>query len=150
MSSTRELNPRRFSQILVGVDDSPDAQLAFRFAMNRAKQDDAELDLVTVIEENDINIYQALDKNFITQKRAELEKHLQEYRKIALEFGIKKVQTYIAEGEAGETIVKNVIPRVNPDLLVIGSSSKTGMAKYFGSQASYMAKYAPISVLVVR
>ena len=68
MSSTRELNPRRFSQILVGVDDSPDAQLAFRFAMNRAKQDDAELDLVTVIEENDINIYQALDKNFITQK----------------------------------------------------------------------------------
>ncbi len=126
--SSREFNPKRFSKILVGVDDSPDAQLAFRFAMNRAKQDDSELDLVTVIEENDINIYQALDKNFITQK----------------------VQTYIAEGEAGETIVKNVIPSVDPDLLVIGSSSKTGMAKYFGSQASYMAKHAPISVLVVR
>ncbi|WP_371862020.1 universal stress protein, partial [Pediococcus pentosaceus] len=136
MMSSREFNPKRFSKILVGVDDSPDAQLAFRFAMNRAKQDDSELDLVTVIEENDINIYQALDKNFITQKRTELEKHLQNYRKIALEFGIKKVQTYIAEGEAGETIVKNVIPSVDPDLLVIGSSSKTGMAKYFGSQAS--------------
>jgi len=136
--SSREFNPKRFSKILVGGDDSPDAQLAFRFAMNRAKQDDSELDLVTVIEENDINIYQALDKNFITQKRTELEKHLQNYRKIALEFGIKKVQTYIAEGEAGETIVKNVIPSVDPDLLVIGSSSKTWMAKYFGYQASYM------------
>ncbi|MBZ5943022.1 universal stress protein, partial [Weissella cibaria] len=46
--SSREFNPKRFSKILVGVDDSPDAQLAFRFAMNRAKQDDSELDLVTV------------------------------------------------------------------------------------------------------
>lgn len=145
-----ELNPKKFSKILVGVDDSPDAQMAFRFAMNRAKQDDAELDLVTVIEDDDINVYQALDKNFITGKREQSEKHLAQYKQIAEKFGIKKVQTYIAEGEAGETIVKNVIPQVEPDLLVIGSSSRTGVAKYFGSQASYMSKYAPVSVLVIR
>lgn len=149
MSESR-LDPKRFSKILVGVDDSPDAQLAFRFAMNRAKQDNAELDIVSILEQDDINIYQALNKDYILDKRDELEKHLQGYRKIAEEFGIRKVETYTAEGDAGETIVKDVIPHVNPDLLVIGSSSKSGVARYFGSQASYMAKYSPVSILVIR
>ena len=56
----------------------------------------------------------------------------------------------MAEGNAGEEIVKNVIPKVKPDLLIIGALSKQGIKKFFGSQAAYMAKYAPISVLVVR
>ncbi|MDV7718312.1 universal stress protein [Pediococcus ethanolidurans] len=149
MSKSR-LDPKRFSKILVGVDDSPDAQLAFRFAMNRAKQDNAELDIVSILEQDDINVYQALNKNYIRDKRNDLEKHLQGYRKIAEEFGIRKVETYTAEGDAGETIVKDVIPHVEPDLLVIGSSSRSGVARYFGSQASYMAKYSPVSVLVIR
>ena len=92
MSESR-LDPKRFSKILVGVDDSPDAQLAFRFAMNRAKQDNAELDIVSILEQDDINIYQALNKDYILDKRDELEKHLQGYRKIAEEFGIRKVET---------------------------------------------------------
>ncbi|MBU7554625.1 universal stress protein [Pediococcus ethanolidurans] len=149
MSESR-LDPKRFSKILVGVDDSPDAQLAFRFAMNRAKQDNAELDIVSILEQDDINVYQALNKNYIRDKRNDLEKHLQGYRKIAEGFGIRKVETYTAEGDAGETIVKDVIPHVKPDLLVIGSSSRSGVARYFGSQASYMAKYSPVSVLVIR
>nr|WP_281727958.1 universal stress protein [Pediococcus argentinicus] len=144
------MNPKQFSKILVGVDDSPDAQMAFRFAMNRAKQDNAELDLVSVLEEDEINIYQALNKDYVSSKREDMEKHLKEYAKVAQEFGIKKVKTYIAEGDAGETIVKSVIPEVEPDLLVIGSSSRTGVARYFGSQASYMAKYSPVSVMVIR
>ena len=43
-----------------------------------------------------------------------------------------------------------MIPAVKPDLLIVGARSKQGIAKHFGSQAAYMAKYAPISVLVVR
>ncbi|AMV63321.1 Universal stress protein family [Pediococcus damnosus] len=148
--SESHFDPKHFSKILVGVDDSPDAQLAFRFAMNRAKQDNAELDIVSILEEDEINIYQALNKDYIQNKRDDLEKHLQGYRKVAEEFGIKKVETYTAEGDAGETIVKDVIPHVEPDLLVIGSSSRSGVARYFGSQASYMAKYSPVSVLVIR
>ncbi|MCM8610445.1 MULTISPECIES: universal stress protein, partial [Lactiplantibacillus] len=48
------------------------------------------------------------------------------------------------------TIVKTVIPALKPDLLVIGSVAKHGVRKYFWSQAAYMAKHAPISVLVIR
>lgn len=62
----------------------------------------------------------------------------------------KKVRSIVAEGNAGETIVKDVIPHVEPDLLIIGSCAKKGLARRFGSQAAYMAKYSPISVLVIR
>ncbi|KRN28949.1 UspA family nucleotide-binding protein [Lactobacillus selangorensis] len=143
-------DPKRFSRILVGVDDSEDAQLAFRYAMNRAKMDDSELYIVSILENNEFNIYQALDKDFIHGKRDDLEQHMQGYVKVAKEFGIKKVKAVVAEGEPGETIVKEVIPSVKPDLLVVGSLSKKGPRRYFGSQAAYMAKYAPISVMVVR
>jgi nucleotide-binding universal stress UspA family protein len=43
-----------------------------------------------------------------------------------------------------------VIPHIEPDLLIVGSEAKKGIAKRFGSQAAYMAKYAPIPVLVIR
>ena len=107
---------KNIKKILVGVDDSEDAQLAFRVAMRRALDLDATL--------------------CITQ--------------IALQAGIKRVEVVIAEGDAGETIIKRIIPKVEPDLLIIGALSKKGVKKFFGSQAAYMAKHAPISVLVVR
>lgn len=56
----------------------------------------------------------------------------------------------IAEGDPGKTIVSEVIPQMNPDLLIVGSFDKTGISKRFGSQAAYMAKYAPVPVLVMR
>ncbi|MFD1671062.1 universal stress protein [Agrilactobacillus yilanensis] len=149
----RDLNPsnvKTFNKILVGVDDSEDAQLAFRYALNRAKVDKAHLVICSILEPDEINVYQALDKDFVHGQRAELEAHLKGYQKLAQQFGIEDVQIVVAEGDAGETIVKKVIPKVEPDVLVIGAESKKGLKRHFGSQAAYMAKYAPISVFVIR
>ncbi|MFT8708845.1 MAG: universal stress protein [Sporolactobacillus sp.] len=139
-----------FSHILVGVDDSADAQLAFRYAMQRAKRDNAQLTIVSILEKGDMNIYQALNKDYIHGERKDLETRIQTYKQIAVDFGVEQVNAVITEGEPGEVIVKEVIPHTNADLLIIGSEDKRGIARHFGSQAAYMAKYAPISVLVVR
>lgn len=140
----------KFNRILVGVDDSADALLAFDYAIHQAKQDNAELVIVSVLEDDDMNVYQALSKDYVHGERAELEKHILKYQKQAEDAGVTNVRSVIAEGEPGETIVKDVIPHVQPDLLIIGSLAKKGIAKRFGSQAAYMAKYAPIAVLVIR
>ncbi|WP_220751675.1 universal stress protein [Apilactobacillus xinyiensis] len=139
-----------FKKILVAVDDSDDAILAFKYAIERAKKDNASLTIVSVLEDEDMNIYQALTKDYIHGERSELEQHVLDYQKQAQAAGVKDVNVIVSEGVAGETIVKDVIPHVNPDLLIIGSESKKGIAKHFGSQAAYMAKYAPISVMVIR
>ncbi|AVK61095.1 universal stress protein UspA [Lactobacillus sp. CBA3605] len=145
-----EMSPKEFKHILVGVDDSDDAQLAFRYAINRAKTDGAKLTIVSILEQDNMNVYEAMSKDFIHGQRADLEHHVLQYEKLARQFGVVDVNTVVDEGDPGETIVKDIIPALKPDLLVIGSISKQGVRKYFGSQAAYMAKHAPISVLVVR
>lgn len=144
------MNPKEFKKILVGVDDSQDAQLAFRYAMNRAKNDGASLVIVTVSENDDMNVYQALSKDYVNEKHKRLMQHIAKYQQVAEQFGVKDVSTVVAQGNPGKVIVDEVIKHVQPDLLVIGAQAKSGIEKHFGSQAAYMAKYAPISVLVVR
>lgn len=139
-----------FKHILVGVDDSADALLAFDYAINQAIEDQAELTIVSVLEDEDMNVYEALSKDYVHGERDALAQHLTSYQQKALAAGVKKVNTMIAQGEPGETIVKVVIPDIKPDLLIIGSLAKKGLARHFGSQAAYMAKHAPIAVMVVR
>ncbi|MBU7555372.1 universal stress protein [Pediococcus ethanolidurans] len=139
-----------FKHILVGVDDSEDAILAFKYAIHLANQNNSELIIVSVLETGDMNVYEALNKDFVHGKRDDLEKHVQTYKQQAIDAGVKKATVLVAEGEPGETIVKDVIPHVKPDLLVIGSKAKKGLSRHLGSQAAYMAKYASIIVTVVR
>lgn len=140
----------KFKRILVGVDDSPDAQLAFRYAISEARLSGASLVIASVLEADNVNVFQALSKDYVHGERKDLAQHLNQYRELALRAGVKTVDTVVEEGDPGEVIVKSIIPAVHADLLIVGSLSKTGVRKYFGSQAAYMAKYSPISVMVVR
>lgn len=139
-----------FKKILVGTDDSQDALLAFQYAVSYAQSTEAELFIVSVLEKDEMNVYQALNDDYIHGERKDLEAHLLEYKKSAENAGVRQVQTLIREGDPGKTIVHDVIPKIQPDLLIIGSFDKKGVARYFGSQAAYMAKYSPIPVLIMR
>lgn len=141
---------KNIKRILVGVDDSEDAQLAFRVAMKRAIELNAALYITSILEKDEMNVYQILNADYLREQIDKLNQHIERYKKVAIEAGVKKVYTITGQGDAGETIVKEIIPQVNPDLLIIGALAKEGIGKYFGSQAAYMAKYAPVSVLVVR
>lgn len=139
-----------FQHILVGVDDSEDALLAFRYAIATAKQRHAALTIVSILEDSDVNVFQAMDKDYIHGERSELEKHINTYVQQAKDAGVEQVNAVVSEGKPAEVIVKDVIPHVKPDVLIIGSIAKKGLKRRVGSQAAYMAKYAPISVLVIR
>lgn len=140
----------KHKNILVGVDDSADAQYAFLAAVSHALEDGAMLHIVTVFETDELNVFQALDKDELTNRRHAIERRLEEYKQQAIDAGVKTVHVVLAEGEPGETIVKDVIPDVKPDIVIVGSATKKGLGKYWGSQAAYIAKYSPVSVMVVR
>ena len=50
----------KFSKIMVGVEESPDALKAFHYAIQKAKEEQAELVIVSILEEKEINVYQSL------------------------------------------------------------------------------------------
>ncbi|MFD1472124.1 universal stress protein [Companilactobacillus mishanensis] len=139
-----------FKRILVGVDDSEDSLLALKYAIHTAKEDKSELYIVSILESNDMNVFQVLDKDYIHGEREQLEEHILKFKNLAEKAGVEKVFAVVDEGEPGETIVKKIIPNVHPDLLVVGSEARKGISKHFGSQAAYMAKYADISVMIFR
>ncbi|HEY0222340.1 MAG TPA: universal stress protein [Lactovum miscens] len=141
-----------FKRILVGVDDSEDAQMGFRYAIREAKKIDATLIITSILEGNEMNVYQALDKDHVRSERTKLEENIKAYQQRAKEAGVEKVEVIVEEGIAGAVIVKKVIPASKADLLVIGSNSnkKKGLKRLLGSQAEYIAKNSPISVMIVR
>ena len=139
-----------FQRILVGVDQSADAQKAFHFAIRRAQQTHAQLLIVSVFEKQTMNVYEALNDDYVRNKREDVEKDLQQYIATAQAAGVQDVRGIISEGNQGEKIVEDIIPQYQPDLLIIGSLDKKGPQRFFGSQAAYMAKRDPISVLVIR
>lgn len=150
---TVEITPRSFKKILVGVDDAPDAKAAYDYAIDKAKRDGSEIGIVSILETDDINIYEALTKDYVHSTHEELERRINEYVEAAIAYGIdpKKITPIIDEGsKPSERIVNHVIPEFKPDLLVIGSVGKKDSRKLFGSQAAYMAKNAGISVTIVR
>lgn len=97
-----------------------------------------------------MNVYEALNDDYVRNKREDVEKDLQQYIATAQAAGVQDVRGIISEGNPGEKIVEDIIPQYQPDLLIIGSLDKEGPQRFFGSQAAYMAKRAPISVLVIR
>ncbi|WP_461239948.1 universal stress protein [Paucilactobacillus sp. N302-9] len=148
-----EIKPKEFHKILVGVDDAPDARAAFNYAVDKAKRDGSEIGIVSVLETGDVNVYQALTKDYIHSTHEQLEARVNEYVEAAIAYGIdpQKITAIIDEGaKPAERIINHVLPEFHADLLVVGSVGKSDSRKLFGSQASYMAKNAGISVTIIR
>ena len=135
-----DIKPKKFKKILVGVDDAPDARAAFSYAVDKAKRDR-------------VNIYQALDKDYVHSTEDDLRKRLNDYVQAAIDYGVdpKKITAIVDQGDRpAERICNHVIPEFKPDLLIIGSIGKNGNRNAVGSQASYMVKHSGTSVFVIR
>lgn len=105
-----------FQRILVGVDQSADAQKAFHFAIRRAQQTHAQLLIASVFEKQTMNVYEALNDDYVRNKREDVEKDLQQYIATAQAAEVQDVRGIISEGNPGEKIVEDIIPQYQPDL----------------------------------
>ena len=145
------VQPKTFKHVLAAVDPSPQGQMALQNAIHQAKEDTAKLTLVSIFEQGDMSAFDALNLDAVESEQDLLLRALAKWQKVAEDQGVKNVKTVYAEGnKVGEVIVNDIIPQVKPDLIVMGAHSKEVESRWFGSQSGYVAKYAPVSVLVVR
>lgn len=141
---------KQFKNVLAAVDESELGQLALMNAIHQSLEDEAKLSIVSVFERDDLSVFDAMSKDKTNAAYADVEHALARYEKVAKAAGVKDVQLILAEGEPGQVIVKDVVPQYNIDFVVIGSHSNVGRTTYFGSQSSYVANNAPVSVMIVR
>lgn len=146
-------DPLVYRRILLTVDedDHESSTRAFRFATTLARDYDVYLGIVSVLESEDINIFDSLTPSKINEKRKYLKKVVDKYVKIAEDIGLSKVEPLVYEGgDVDDVILERVIPDFEPDLIVTGADTQFPHSKISGAIGPRLAKRAPISVIVVR
>ncbi|RBW68803.1 universal stress protein [Bacillus taeanensis] len=139
-----------YNHILAAVDGSDSAKKAFQKALKIAKQHEASLTIVHVIDTTD---YSAFELYNIATERAEdrANKIMEEYRKEAQEEDIVKVETIIEYGSPKRKIAKEIAPKHEIDLIVCGATGIHGLDRLFiGSVSEHITRYAKCDVLVVK
>ncbi|GIP68442.1 universal stress protein UspA [Lactiplantibacillus pentosus] len=147
MENSKMQEPLVYRRILLTVDedDNTSSERAFRYATTLARDYDAPLGICSVLESEDINIFDSLTPSKIQAKR----KHVEEV--VAEQRGVKRVEPLVYEGgDVDDVILDQVIPDFKPDLLVTGADTEFAHSKISGAIGPRLARKAPISVIVVR
>ncbi len=141
---------QQYKHILVPVDGSYEAELAFKKAVAVAKRNDADLHLVHVVDTRALQIFSSLDTSMAEQVTETAKKTLDKYVADAKADGLDKID-YAIEYGAPRTIIEDV-PRGNDtDLIMIGATGLNAVGRLLiGSVTDYVTRTAVCDVIVVR
>ncbi|MCC7376658.1 MAG: universal stress protein [Verrucomicrobiales bacterium] len=138
-------------RLLVPVDFSPNGRKAVTYASAFAKQFDADLTFLHVIQVNyAYGEFGAIDFTALEREmRGGAEKELKELVSAAVAEGVK-AHSLVREGSPAKVIAE-VATELRSDLLVVSTHGYTGLKHVLmGSIAEHVVRYAPCPVLVVR
>jgi nucleotide-binding universal stress UspA family protein len=146
---------KRIRRILHATDYSKASERALQEAVDFAKQDNAEMLVVHVIQPvvpyvagEDIGaaeLYVKLEESTKQEAQRSMNKLMQRLERLGV-----KAKSFLLRGSPADQIVKAAKNR-KADMVVIGTHGRTGLSKLFmGSVASRVISTAPSPVLTVR
>ncbi|MFK4566625.1 universal stress protein [Enterococcus sp. UD-01] len=140
-----------YQKIMVAVDGSAEAELAFQKAMNVATRNDAELLLAHVIDTRAFQSVSSFDGVLAEQATEMAKQTLEGYKKQAKDNGCEKVTTIIEFGSPKPLIAKELPQAHDVDLIMLGATGLNAVERLFiGSVSEYVIRTASCDVLVVR
>ena len=140
-----------FTKILAAVDGSEISARAVEKAADLAKQNNAELHLIYVIETGFISPGPGDSVRDLVHQRFEAEgkETLEKLTAKAAEAGIT-AEPHLEVGHAGNTIIETA-KNLACDLIVVGSLGKSKLDRLLlGSVSSHVVNYAKTNILVIR
>ena len=139
------------TRILTAVDGSEISERAVEKAASLAKQNNAELHLIYVIETGFLTPGPGDSVRDLVHQRFETEgkETLAILTARAKDAGVT-VESHLEVGHAGTTIVETA-EKLGCDLIVVGSLGKSKLDRLLlGSVSSYVVNYAKTNILVIR
>lgn len=142
---------QEYKKIMVAVDGSKEAELAFKKAINVARRNDSELLLAHVIDTRAFQTISSLDGLMMEQASEMAKQTLADYQKMANDSGISKVKAIIEYGSPKSVIAKELPDTEKVDLIMLGATGLNAVERLFiGSVSEYVIRHAVCDVLVVR
>lgn len=140
-----------YRHLLVAIDGSDEAGLAFKKSIGIAKRNNAVLNLLYVV---DPRTYTAIKVHGseIEQDAFKFGKELlDKYKKDALAAGVENVNAIVTPGSPKKVIARDFANQVEADLIVCGASGINAMERFMlGSVSQHIVRRSPCDVLVVR
>ena len=140
-----------YSKILVPVDGSNEARLAFEKAIEVAKRNRAQVLIAHIIDTRVLQTPTGFEGNFNEEIQRQTENLFQEYRQYAQEHDFNDIDFVLEYGSPKVYISKNIPKDYQIDLIMIGATGLNAVERLFiGSVSEYVIRNATCDVLVVR
>ena len=140
-----------YSKILVPVDGSNEARLAFEKAIEVAKRNRAQVLIAHIIDTRVLQTPTGFEGNFNEEIQRQTENLFQEYRHYAQEHDFNNIDFVLEYGSPKVYISKNIPKDYQIDLIMMGATGLNAVERLFiGSVSEYVIRNAHCDVLVVR
>ncbi|MGI2326347.1 universal stress protein [Planococcus sp. YIM B11945] len=141
----------QYSQILVAVDGSKEAEWAFKKSVGIAKRNNATLNLANIIDTRSFAAIEAYDRSIADRAQKFAEDLLNNYKNEAIAHGVQKVNTVVDYGSPKTLISRDLAGRVHADLIICGATGLNAVERFLiGSVSEHIVRSAKCDVLVVR
>ena len=136
-----------YKKIAVAIDFSDQSIKAFKRAVEIAKNNEATLQLVNVIDTKSFGAISAYDLKYANQLKIERLQKIEDLKEQALTLGVPDVEAIVETGSPKEILTQ--LPEIN--LLICGATGVSQIEKLvIGSVAERILRFAKYDVLVVR
>ena len=140
-----------YSKILVPVDGSNEARLAFEKAIEVAKRNRAQVIIAHIIDTRVLQTPTGFEGNFNEEIQRQTENLFQEYRQYSQEHDFNDIDFVLEYGSPKVYISKNIPKDYQIDLIMMGTTGLNAVERLFiGSVSEYVIRNASCDVLVVR
>ena len=142
---------KRYQKIMVAVDGSKQSEQAFLEALDLAKDNEAELFIVSIINKVELTHSAYAFSKIYAEEKEKIEVEMLKKIHDAKEYGINDIHAIVETGDP-RNLIGTVFPQQEAiDLIVMGATGKGAIQQALvGSTASYVVTHAPCSVLVVK
>lgn len=142
---------QNYQSILVPVDGSFEAEMAFNKAVEVAKRNHAALTILHVVDTRAFQDVSSFDSSMVEQVSQTAQQTINEYEQLALQKGVTSVKTSIQYGAPKTKIARTIPKDLNIDLIVIGATGLNAVERLLiGSVTEFVTRNAPCDVMVVR
>ena len=141
----------RYSKIMVAVDGSKQAENAFLEALDLAKDNEAELIIVSIINKVELTHSAYAFSKIYAEEKQKIEVEMLKKIHDAKEYGLTEIHAIVETGDPRQLIATVFPTQENVDLIVMGATGKGAIQQALvGSTASFVVAHASCSVLVVK
>ncbi|WP_125712439.1 universal stress protein [Companilactobacillus kedongensis] len=144
-----------YEKILVPVDGSKEAEMAFRKSVKVAQMNKGHLDVLTVLDTKQfIGLHGGmLNGDVIYQLSEDAQKYLNELKDEAVANGANadNIDIHVRFGEPKTVISQEFVEEYKNDLIMIGSTGMNAVTRLLvGSVSEYVTRNARTDVIIVR